>query len=158
MADSRIPADVNEAVYRVVHDFADSKMSGAERLSQQTGTPPGTIYNKSCLTDSGHHKPTLAEGILWTNITGDLRIAQSFSRAVGGVHVDLRGAAEQSDEALLDLILKREEEEGDASRVLGEALADSRISRADFEKIRREEMEAVAARLTVLARVEGMVR
>lgn len=163
MADPRIPADVNDAVYRVVHDFsyrdaAGRILSGAERISQLTGTPVGTILNKANPHDTGHHKPALAEGILWTNITGDLRIAQSFSRAVGGVHVDLRGMAEQSDAALLDLVMRREKEEGEAAGVLGEVLEKGHITRADFARIEREELEAVAARLTVLERTRGMVR
>ncbi len=152
MADSRIPADVCDAVYRVVKDF------GAERLAAATGTPAGTIYNKANPNESSHHKPTLADGILWTNLTGDIRIAQAVSRATGGVHVDLRGLAEQSDEALLDLLLLRGREEGEADRVLAEALADGRICRRDFERIHKEELEAVAARLTVLYRLEGMAR
>ena len=151
MADSRIPADVNDAVYRLVREF------GAEKLAEKTGTPAGTIYNKANPNDTGHHKPTLSDGILWTNITGDMRIATAFSRAVGGVFVDLRGMDEHSDAALLDLILLRGVEEGKADRVLSQALGDGRISRAEFERIRKEELEVVSSRLTVLFRIEGMV-
>jgi len=152
MADSRIPADVNDAVYRLVREF------GAEKLAEKTGTPAGTIYNKANPNDTGHHKPTLSDGILWTNITGDTRIAAAFSRAVGGVFVDLRGLAEHSDAALLDLLLKRGKEEGDADRVLGEALANGRISQRESCAIRKEEFEAIAARLAVLLRVEDIAR
>lgn len=151
MADSRIPADVNDAVYQLVKDF------GADKLSRLTGTPAGTIHNKANPHETMHHKPTLSDVIIWTNLSGDLRIPAAISRSCGGVHVDLRGMEHQSDEALLDLILRREVEEGEAAGAMERALSDGRVSQLDYDLIRGEELEAVAARLTVLARIEGMI-
>lgn len=152
MADSRMPTDVTDAVYRLVHDF------GAERLARMTGTSPGVICNKANPHETTHHRPTLAEGIVWTNISQDMRIAQAFCRAVGGVFVSLDEMERQSDDALLDLVLAEVVREGDAARSLADVLQDGRVTRAEFEDLRRAELEAVAARLTVLQRVEGMVR
>lgn len=152
MADSRMPSDVTDAVYRVVHDF------GTDRLGRMTGTSPGVISNKANPHETTHHRPTLAEGIVWTNITQDPRIAEAFCRAVGGVFVSLEDMERVSDDALLDLVLAESAREGDAARSLSDVLQDGRVTRGEFEELRRAELEAVAARLTVLQRVEGMVR
>ena len=152
MADSRIPADVNHAVYTLVKDF------GADKLSRLTGTPEGTIHNKANPHETSHHKPTLSDIIIWTNLSGDVRIPSAISRSCGGVHVDLRGMEHQSDEALLDLILAQDREEGEAASAIQRALDDGRVSQLAFDLIRGEELEAVAARLTVLQRLQGMIR
>jgi len=150
MADSRIPADVSDAVYRVVHDF------GVERLAARTGTPAGTIYNKANPHDSSHHKPTLSDALIWSQLAGDRRIAHAFCRALGGAFVDLSGMAGQADKALLDLALRRDKEYGDFAGALLLALEDGRISRADYSALHREGYEAVTAMLELLARLEGM--
>jgi hypothetical protein len=150
MADSRIPADVSDAVYRVVHDF------GAEKLAARTGTPAGTIYNKANPHDTSHHKPTLSDALIWSQIAGDRRIAHAFCRALGGVFVDLSGMARQSDKALLDLALRRDKEFGEFAGALLLALEDGRISGTDYAVLRREGYEAVTAMLELLSRLEAM--
>lgn len=150
MADSRIPKDVNDAVYRVVHEF------GVERLAARTGTAAGTIYNKALATDSGHHKPTLADALIWSQITGDLRIAHAFCHTLGGVFIEIDHLKRHSDDALLDLVLRTEVEHGDFARALQAALADGRISAQDYEDLHREAYEAISAFLELLSRLEGM--
>lgn len=152
MADSRIPADVSDAVYRVVHDF------GVERLAARTGTPAGTIHNKANPNETSHHKPTLSDALIWSQIAADKRIAHAFCRALGGAFVDLSGMAGQSDKALLDLALKRDKEAGDFAAALLLALEDGRISAADYRALHREGYEAVTAMLELLARLEAMSR
>lgn len=147
-----MPTDVTDAVYRLVHDF------GVDRLARMTGTSPGVISNKANPHETTHHRPTLAEGIVWTNISQDTRIAEAFCRATGGVFVSLDEMERQSDDALLDLLLAALTKEGEAARSLSDVLQDGRVTRMEFEELRRAELEAVAARLTVLQRVEGMVR
>jgi hypothetical protein len=78
MADLRIPADVNDAVYRVVHDF------GAQKLAALTGQSAGVILNKANPHDSAHHKPTLQDALVWSALTGDKRIAAALCVAWAG--------------------------------------------------------------------------
>ncbi|MBI5922554.1 MAG: phage regulatory CII family protein [Betaproteobacteria bacterium] len=83
MADSRIPDDVLDAVYQFV------RRHKAEWLSKKTGTPAGTIWNKANPHDTSHHKPTLSDVLVWSQIAGDYSIVQSLCRALGGVFVAL---------------------------------------------------------------------
>ena len=148
--DSRIPNDVNDAVYRVVHDF------GVEALARRTGTAAGTIYNKASPTDAGHHKPTLADALIWSQITGDYRIAQAFCHCLGGAFIPLHGLSKHSDSALLDLVLQHDSETGDFAGALRAALDDGRITPREFATLNREGREAIAALLELLARLEDM--
>ncbi len=152
MADRRIPADVNDAVYRVVHDF------GANKLASLTGTSAGVILNKANPHDSAHHKPTLADALVWSQLTRDMRIVHALCQTLGGVFVPLDGVAEQSDAALLDLICERDSALGEFARALRAALADGRVSSAEYAELHTELYQAVTALLTLLTRLEGMVR
>ena len=152
MADSRIPADVSDAVYQLVRGF------GAEKLAARTGTPAGTIYNKANPSDSTHHKPTLADALIWTQISGDFQVVHALCRTLGGVFVPLDRMAEHSDAALLDLVLRHDSEHGDFARALKHALEDGRISADDFDYLKKEGYEAISALLEMLARLEDMSR
>lgn len=152
MADARIPADVNEAVYRLVHDF------GAQRLAAMTGTSAGVILNKANPNDSSHHKPTLADGLVWSLLSRDDRIVEAFCQALGGVFVPLREMHEQSDSALLDLVMDRDVALGEFADAISKSLADGQVTRAEFRAIASEAYGVVAAVLTLLYRLEGMVR
>lgn len=151
MADSRIPTDVNDAVYWLVKDF------GAERLSQKTGTPAGTIYNKANPHDTSHHKPTLSDILIWTQITGDYRVVQALCRALGGTFVALHTHAHASDVELLNLVLKTDVEQGRFAEALVTALSDGRVSGADFSLLRKAGWEVITAWLEIIARLEGMI-
>lgn len=151
MADSRIPADVNDAVYRLVKDY------GPEKLASKTGTPTGTIYNKANPHDTSHHKPTLSDVLIWTLISNDYRIIHAICRAVGGVFVETHALGGSSDMELLDLVLRREKEDGEFADALMKALQARRISPAAFSLLRKEGYEAATALMELLARLESMV-
>jgi hypothetical protein len=152
MADFRNPADVSDAVYRVVHDF------GVMKLAALTGTSPGTISNKANPNEQTHHKPTLADGIVWSLLTGDDRIAEAFCQTLGGVFVPLRDQAQQSDAALLDLILERDASLGVFASTVGRALADGDVTKAEFDLITADAYALCADVLTLMYRLGGMVR
>lgn len=146
-----IPADVNDAVYRTVHDF------GVERLAALTGTPAGTIYNKANQHDSSHHKPTLADAVIWQVLSSDFRILQAMGRALGHVCVRVPDVAQASDQALLELVAKVGAEEGAFFRAIQEGLADRRFTRGEFLRIRRDGFTAIAAIVEASARIEGLI-
>lgn len=151
MADSRIPADVNDAVYRLVKGY------GADRLSAKTGTPAGTIHNKANPHDTSHHKPTLSDVLIWTQITGDYQVVEALCRALDGVFVRLHSHQHLTDVALLELALEREQEEGRFADELLTALSDGSISPDDFQRCRKAGFDVITAWLELLGRLEGMV-
>lgn len=151
MADSRIPADVNDAVYRLVKDF------GADKLAARTGTPAGTIYNKANPHDTSHHKPTLSDALIWTQITGDTRIVEALCRALGGVYVPLQELANISDAALLDIVSSWMSEQGRFFEAFHQTLADGRVTTLEFDKTDRQAKRVISAILELLGRLDQMV-
>lgn len=151
MGDSRIPADVNDAVYQLV------KAYGAEKLAARTGTPPGTIWNKANPHETSHHKPTLTDVLIWTQISDDYQIVRALCRVLGGAFVMLSTRELASDQALLDIILKRDEQQGEFADCLATALADGAVSMADYQALHKEGWDVVTAWLELLGRLEGMV-
>lgn len=151
MADSRIPADVNDAVYRLV------KAYGADRLSAKTGTPAGTIHNKANPHDTGHHKPTLSDVLIWTQITHDYQVVEALCRALDGVFVPLHSRQYASDVELLELVLQRDRQQAEFADALLAGLSDGTISDDDFQACRKEGFDVITAWLELLGRLEGMV-
>jgi hypothetical protein len=146
-----VPKDVHEAFRQVCYDF------GVDRLAAMMGMPPGTLYNKCNLNETNHHKPTGAEFVLVTLLTGDKRIPRAFSQVTGGVHVDLPDLSNISTDALLLHILKIEDEGGDFYHEVHNALAgDNRISAQEFADIEREAHKWIGAILEGLARMREM--
>jgi hypothetical protein len=146
-----VPKDVQDAFYRVVHDF------GVERLASMMGMSPGVLYNKANCNDGSHHKPTLADCIVITNLTLDKRIAQAFAHSAGGVFCELPDLSSLSTDALMLHVLRIDAEGGDVHRVIHESLElDNKISGKEFRIIEREAQQWIAAILEGLARMREM--
>jgi len=150
---SGVPKDVQDAFYRVVHDRDVAKLAG------QMGMSPGVLYNKANPNESSHHKPTLADCIILTNLTGDKRIAQAFAASVGGVFCELPDLSNLSTDALLMHILRVVDKGGDFHREIHEALElDNKIDGKEYAAIEREANEWIAAILEGLARMREMAQ
>lgn len=150
---TKLPMDVHEAFYRVVHDYP----AGVPALAAKMGVPPGTLYNKADPGNEGHHKPSMADGVVATLLTGDKRIAQAFSRTVGGLYLDLPDMSGVETDQLMTHILRIGKEEGDFFEAIDWALReDNRISPEEFRKIEQEAHEFVASVLESLQRMREM--
>jgi hypothetical protein len=146
-----VPKDVQEAFYRVVHDRDVAKLAG------MMGMSPGVLYNKANSNETNHHKPTLADCVVLTNITGDKRIAQAFCHSVGGLYVQLPDLSDLSTDALLDHILRVGEEDGNFHSAIHSSLTDdNRISPAEYAVIEAEANNLMAAVLEALLRMKEM--
>ena len=150
---SSVPKDVQDAFYRVVHDRDVAKLAG------QMGMSPGVLYNKANPNDSSHHKPTLADCIIVTNLTGDKRIAQAFAHSVGGVYHDLPDLSSVSTDALLLHLTRIQMQSGDFhASIYGALKVDDEISRKEFCTIEAEAHEFIGVILESLARMREMSR
>ncbi|MFA6971674.1 MAG: phage regulatory CII family protein [Gallionella sp.] len=148
-----IPKDVQDAFYRVVHDF------GVEKLAGMMGMSAGVLYNKANTNDTSHHKPTLADSVIVTNLTRDFRILQAFAHSSGGVFHQFPDLSDISTDALLIHIIRIEKEGGDFYRELHGALReDDTISKTEFASIEREAHEWISAILEGLARLKEMAK
>lgn len=144
------PADVQEAFYRVVHDF------GVVKLAGMMGTSPAVLYNKANHHESSHHKPTLADALVVSNLTGDKRIPFSFAAACDGTFFELPDVSHISDTDLVQGMCNIGMEGGDFYRVMNKALEDNSISGNDFAAIEHEALEWIAAIAEMLERVRGL--
>lgn len=150
-----IPGNVQDAFYRVVHDYP----KGVETLANKMGVPTGTLYNKANANESSHHKPTLADAVVATVISGDKRILHAFAATVGEVCYPLPDLSILTTTALIAHITKIGLEGGDFYRAIHVALAtDDRIDTKDYVEIEREAHEWIAAILEGLARMKEMAR
>lgn len=145
------PGDVQDAFYRVVHDF------GVQALANKMGVSAGVLYNKANANDTSHHKPTLGEAVLVTNLTADKRIAQAMAVACGGVFLDLPDLCKFSDVELLELFSNIAVEGGEFHAAFIHSLSDNRIYPQEFLAIKTEAMQWIAAIGEALARIEGVV-
>jgi hypothetical protein len=145
--------DVHEAFYRVVHDYK----AGVPALAAKMGVPPGTLYNKADPGNEGHHKPSMADCVVATLLTGDKRIVQAMCRTVGGIYLDLPDLSGFDTDQLMSHILRIGREEGDFFDEIDNALSgDNRISPDEFKRIDKEAHEFVAAILEALQRMREM--
>ena len=148
---SPVPKDVQDAFYRVVHD------RDVARLAGQMGMSPGVLYNKANPNESSHHKPTLADCIILTNLTGDKRIAQAFCHSVGGAFCALPDLSNLSTDALLLHLTRIQMQSGDFHRSIHDALKeDNEISGREFRTIEAEAQGYIGVILESLARMREM--
>jgi hypothetical protein len=150
---------VAQAVARGYRDHATGA-AGVVALAAKMGVPPGTLYNKlnPHPTESMHHKLSLDDVIQITVITGDLRLVQALTQALGCVCFAVPDLDRVSDEALLELINNVGAEGGDFHRAINTALGRKRPDAADIGDIRKQGMEFIAAIVEAMTRTEGLVR
>ncbi|MBU1692311.1 MAG: phage regulatory CII family protein [Gammaproteobacteria bacterium] len=150
-----IPDDVFDAFYRVVHDFA----KGVPKLAAKMGMSAGTLYNKANTNDNenNHNKPTLADAVLVSAITGDHRILHAFAHTLGEVCFPVPDLSHVSDAALLELITKIGAEGGDFYRAVNKAMADGKFTKGELKVINLEALEFVAAIVEAVQRMKGLV-
>lgn len=130
---------------------------GVERLAAKTGQSAGVIYNKINTGENAHHVPNITDLMVWQTITLDHRPLRAQAHALGEVCFPVPNLAHVPDTALLELVLKIGAEEGDLCRAINDALADRRFSRAEFERVKHEAYQVIAAVAETLARVEGLI-
>lgn len=152
---TKVPDDVFEAFYRVVHDYA----AGVPKLAALMGMPAGTLYNKANThsNENNHNKPTLADAVVVSAATGDHRILHAFAHTVGEVCFPIPNLSQVSDTALLELITQIGAEGGDFYRAVNAALADGSFSEREFKAIEAEAFEFIGAVVEAVARMKGLV-
>lgn len=150
---AKLPLDVHEAFYRVVHDYP----GGVKELAAKMGLTVKVLYNKADPENDSYNKPTLADGVQATLATGDNRIVQAFANTVGGVYYDLPDLSKISTDALMLHILRIESEGGDFYRSINNSLEkDNQINPGEYAKIEREAHEWIGAILEGLERMREM--
>lgn len=131
--------------------------AGVPNLAKLMGLHPGTLYNKADAHPESHAQPTLRDVMLATQLTGDLRVVDALNEMFGRASYDARVHSDVSDSALLELLTGLGIENGDFNQSLHDALMDKRIDPFEIMRIRATAFDLIAALMTVVTRVEGLV-
>lgn len=142
-------------VFRAFRDLV--YVHGVDYLAPRMGLRPGTLYNKADAHEDTHNQPTLRDVLLATQATGDMRVLDALDETFGRAAFDCTAFEGASDEALLELVTRLGAEHGEFHAALGAALRERRFSAEALTKIRGEGLDIVAAVMTLLVRLEGMV-
>lgn len=145
------PASPYEAFRRAV--LGDD----VENLARLMGLKPGTLYNKADAGDDTHHQPTMRDLILVTQLTGDFGTLDAIEETFGRAAYDVRHLSGHSDEALLELLARLGKEHGEFHAELHKALNGRKFTRESLNQIRAEAFDTVAALMTLVSRLEGLV-
>lgn len=129
---------------------------GVEALAAFMGTRPGTLYNKANADDATHHQPTLRDLILVTHFLNDFSALDALNEQFGRVCFDCTPLENVSDAALLELACKLGKENGEFHGAMAAALAGN-FTRESLLRVRGEAFDVVAALMTLVARLEGLV-
>jgi hypothetical protein len=145
------PRTPQEAFRRLVYGF------GVAAMAAKMGISAGVLYNKADAGDDTHNQPTLRDIILVTGISGDMQVLDALDEQFGRAAFDVTPHADISDEALLELLAKLGKETGQFHEALHRALVQHDFTAGDLTAIRGEAFDMVAALMTLLVRLEGLV-
>lgn len=131
--------------------------AGVEKLAGRMGVPAGTLYNKANLHDESHHKPTLRDVVLVSQLTHDHRVLHALAHTLGEVCFAVPDLSGVSDTALLEAVTRIGIEGGEFHAALARGLDDGQFTRREYQRLRLEALEWMGAIAEAVARVEGLV-
>lgn len=144
-------ADPFEAFRRLVY------LHDVKRLAPRLGMKVGTLYNKADADADSHNQPTLRDVVALTQITGDTRVLDALNEMFGRAAFDVSEFGLKSDDALLELVSTLAAENGELHTALRDGLRSKTFTAMHLHSIRAEAFDLVAAVMTLLHRLEGLV-
>lgn len=142
---------LEEAQYRVVHDFK----GGAVRLASLAGMSAGTLSNK---VNPGMetHKLSVGEAVVIQNLARDYRILHAEASSLNHVCIPLVDYAGISDTELLNAYARVHQEMGEMAGAINRAFNDKHITRTELDAISKEMDDSVRAMFDLRARLEAL--
>lgn len=143
---------VEDAAYQMVHQVP----GGAKTVALLLGKSQNTVSNEVNKL-MPRHKFGLLDAIVIMREYEDYQLLKTINQLCGFALLPLGRFQGIADMELLDLYSNWHAEIGDAAIAVREALSDGEISRAEFERIQKETIEANQASFEFLARLESLV-
>lgn len=143
---------IDEAIYGLIHD----QKGGAARLAPLVNMNPGTLANKANPAMENHHL-TVKEAVAIQNTTQDFRLLAAEALVLNHAIVPLGDFEGVSDLEILTAYANYHSEIGTTSVVIAEALNDQRVTRKEFQSVRKEFFQAVSTGLEFLNRMEALI-
>lgn len=142
---------IEDAAYRVVHDYP----GGAVKLASQLAMNAGTLSNKVNPGCEGHHL-SVREALAIQHATRDFRIIQAEAQLLDGIFLHFGHIPRVSDTELLTAYARWHEDIGETAKAIAEALADGKISRTEINRVRKEFQDDIARGFEFLERLEAV--
>lgn len=143
---------LDEAQYRVVHEFP----GGAVKLAPLCGMRPGTLSNKVNPEYDGTQL-FVSEAVAIQHTANRFDILYAESALLNHTSIPLGDYSRVSDTELLTVYARYHAELGETAAAISSALEDGRITRAEFEHIKREGYEDIQRFFEFLARLEALI-
>jgi len=144
-------SDIDEAKYRLVHDYR----GGSKALAPLVGMNPGTLSNKVNPNVDTHHL-TVDESIVLQNATGDTQLIEAEARVLGGIFIKLGDYRNITDTELLDKYAEWIQDIGETSAALRQCFSDRKITKKHLTEIHREMHEDFSRAMELYHRLEAI--
>lgn len=129
---------------------------GIKEMAAQLLMAEGVLQNKCHTDEDSHHKPTMADVVNVTRISGDTRILESLDRMFGRAGYELVPGP-VDDAALMELLCRIGTEKGAMYAALQRGLKDKRFCIDNFREVKGEAYDVISAVLDFIQRLEGLV-
>lgn len=142
---------IEDAAYRVVHDFP----GGAVKLAPLAGMNAGTLSNKVNPAMESH-KLSVIEAVAIQHNARDYRVIQAEAQALGGVFLHLGPIPQVSDAEILTAYAAWHTDIGSTAKAIHAALEDGRITRDEINLIRKKFQAQIVTGFQLLDRLEAV--
>jgi len=149
---------LDAAIYQTVNGYVDpvTKARGATALAPRIGMQPNTLSNKA--NPTCEHELKLRETVPLQLVSNNFSILMAYAAALGFCAIKLPETDAVGDAALLDIYCDLHARMGEFAEEMREALAESRVQRAEVDKMRVALDCAVRAGLGVVARMQAIAQ
>lgn len=129
---------------------------GVKEMAAQLLMTEGVLQNKCHTDEDSHHKPTMADVVNVTRVSGDTRILESLDRMFGRAGYEIVPGP-VDDSALMELLCRIGTEKGAMYAALQKGLHDKRFCLDDYRAVKGEAYDVISAVLDFIQRLEGLV-
>lgn len=137
------------------HQTVHGAPGGCEAIAPRMGMSAAILRNKAN-PNSQTNKPTLDEADRLMGITGEHAILHALAANHGYVCVRVEEGVAPGDMAMLEMVAKVWQTNGEVGAEINKALEDGRITRAEVQRVREAVKRTERALETVLTGLEGM--
>lgn len=139
-----------------IHEVAKSYPGGIEALAHRMGKNSGTL-RKKLLPNVDTHELTVNELRTIVDYADTDRVAQAFAAERGLMCISMPDFDGLSDKAILELFLIHQEQLGDWTLKIREAMDDGEIDWDEMLKIQKEYNEFVIAGAEIMNRLQSFM-
>jgi len=136
-----------------IHEVAHSYPGGVEALAARMDRKPDTL-RKKVLPTNDTHDLTVKELRTIVDYVDTDKIAMAFAHERGLMCIKKPDFHGLSDQAILDLFLKLQKEQGDWAKEISKAMESGDIDWCEMQKIQKEYNEFIVVAAEIMSRLQ----